>query len=206
MSKPDTGIVNIHGKQYKTVALRVLEFREKYPLGSIESAVLSAGELVQVRATIKDEDGRVIATGLAEELRGSTNINKTSALENAETSAVGRALAFFGLGGTEIASADEVANAIAQQAEFDLVEKLKRHNAAVREHIVAIYAIKEGLANDDYDAAYGAFSDLTNDTLDDLRIATTKGGIFTTEEGARMKSNEWTKARLKFHGLNEEIA
>ena len=42
-------------------------------------------------------------------------INKTSALENAETSAVGRALAFLGFAGTEIASADEVANAIKQQ-------------------------------------------------------------------------------------------
>jgi hypothetical protein len=56
------------------------------------------------------------ATGWAEEVRGSSNINKTSALENCETSAVGRALGFAGFGSTEqIASADEVEVAIARQ-------------------------------------------------------------------------------------------
>ena len=54
----------------------------------------------------------IVATGHAEEYRDSSKINKTSALENAETSAIGRALASFGLGGTEFASADEVARAI----------------------------------------------------------------------------------------------
>ena len=57
-----------------------------------------------------------LATGYAEEVRGSSNINKTRALENAETSAVGRALAFAGYhSSTSIASADEVSVAIARQ-------------------------------------------------------------------------------------------
>jgi hypothetical protein len=58
----------------------------------------------------------VIATGLAEEKRTSSQINRTSALENCETSAIGRALAAFGLGGSEYASANEVQNAIHQQS------------------------------------------------------------------------------------------
>ena len=138
----DTGTVEIHGKVYKTVALRVAEFREKHPDWAIKTKILSAADIVQIRASILDPTGRVVATGLAEEVRGSTNINKTSALENAETSAVGRALAFFGLGGTYIASADEVADAQKQQAELEVVERLKLHNAAVRDHIESIVAIK----------------------------------------------------------------
>ena len=109
------GIVNIHGKQYKTVALRVNEFREVNQDFGLETELVSNAEFVIMKATIKDELGRVIATGYAEEKRGSTMINKTSALENCETSAIGRALAAFGLAGEEYASADEVANAIHQQ-------------------------------------------------------------------------------------------
>ena len=71
---------------------------------------------ILIIATICDEKDRVIATGLAEEEKGSTFINKTSYVENCETSAWGRALANFGIGlETSVASADEVQNAIAQQ-------------------------------------------------------------------------------------------
>ena len=108
------GIVKIHGKEYRTVGKRIADFRAIKPDHEISTEVLSTTDLVLVKATIKDPDGKVIATGHAEELRGSTNINKTSALENAETSAVGRCLAFTGMGGTEIASADEVVNAQSQ--------------------------------------------------------------------------------------------
>ena len=117
--------VNIHGKEYKTVAERIQEFREKHPTHAIRTDLISDdGNLVVIKATIGvyvtthevvAPAFNIISTGYAEEIRGSSMINKTSALENAETSAVGRALAFFGLGGTEIASADEVASAIHAQ-------------------------------------------------------------------------------------------
>lgn len=117
MSK-DTGIVNIHGKAYETVASRVQKFREKYKSEdgwSIVTEVVERTEKdVVMKASILNADV-VIATGFAEEQRNSSNINKTSALENCETSAIGRALAAFGMAGTEYASADEVANAINQQ-------------------------------------------------------------------------------------------
>jgi hypothetical protein len=117
MAKADTGVVNIHGKQYQTVALRVKNFREGEGKGySLTTEIISRDdECVVMKATILDEKGRVIATGHSEEKRAASTINKTSALENAETSAIGRALAAFGLGGTEFATADEVANAITQQ-------------------------------------------------------------------------------------------
>lgn len=113
----DTGIVNIHGKEYKTVAKRVDEFRKEYKqeLG-IQTSLVSIDErTVVIKAEIINKEGFVIATGYAEENRQSSTINKTSALENCETSAIGRALANFGLAGGEYASADEVAQAIVQQ-------------------------------------------------------------------------------------------
>lgn len=110
------GVVNIHGKEYSTVAKRVNDFRAEHPDWTIQSNILSVDEkTVIVRAEILNNEGRVIASGLAEESRTASPINKTSAVENCETSAVGRALAFYGLAGSEIASADEVAGAIARE-------------------------------------------------------------------------------------------
>ena len=113
----DTGVVNIHGKEYKTVAKRVDEFRKEYKtdMAIITSLVSIDEKTVVMKAEIMDKEQRIIATGFAEEHRTASQINKTSALENCETSAIGRALANFGLAGGEYASADEVANAINQQ-------------------------------------------------------------------------------------------
>lgn len=113
MKPNNTGIVDIRGKQYKTVALRVAEFRANHMEFSLVTDIIHRDlDCVVVRATILDPSGRVIATGHAEEFRSSSSINKTSALENCESSAIGRCLAAFGLGGSEFASADEVAHAI----------------------------------------------------------------------------------------------
>lgn len=111
-----TGIVNIRGKEYQTVALRVQKFREAHPDWSIVTQIVSRDEKTVVMvATILNEQNRILATGHAEENRGASQINQTSALENCETSAIGRALAAAGFGGTEFASANEVQNAIHQQ-------------------------------------------------------------------------------------------
>lgn len=115
------GIINIHGKEYQTVALRVTQFRQLRQEWTVACHIVENTEnRVVMKAEIADENGRLIATGHAEEFRAASKINKTSALENAETSAVGRALAFLGLGGEQIASADEVLNAVNQQEGGDL--------------------------------------------------------------------------------------
>lgn len=107
------GQINIHGKVYETVALRVQKFREQHKDYSLETEIVCRDvEVVAMKAVIRDASGRILATGHAEEYRASSKINATSALENAETSAIGRALASLGLGGTEFASADEVARAV----------------------------------------------------------------------------------------------
>ena len=107
------GVINIHGKQYATVAQRLQEFRKRYPLAQITTHLEKDEDNIVIFSSAIWVDGVVVATGWAEEVRGSSKINDTSALENCETSSVGRALAFVGLGiDGSIASAEEVQNAI----------------------------------------------------------------------------------------------
>lgn len=112
--------VNIKGKDYIEVAERVKYFREKddYKGWSIRTNLISNENGVCVfEATIHDENGQLRSSGHAYEKEDSTFINKTSYIENCETSAVGRALGFLGIGiDTSIASADEVQTAMRNQA------------------------------------------------------------------------------------------
>lgn len=109
----------IKGKEYAEVNQRVKAFRMLCPEGSISTEIVSLADGVcVVRATITNADGFVLATGTAYEKEGSSNINRTSYIENCETSAIGRALGFCGIGiDTSIASYEEVATAIMQQEE-----------------------------------------------------------------------------------------
>ena len=124
---------DIQGKDYAEVNQRIKAFRMLEPNGTIETEMMSNENGVCVfKATVKDEVGKILATGHAYEKEGSTFINKTSYIENCETSAVGRALGMLGIGiDTSVASYEEVANAIKQQeskkAKLDasLLEKCK---------------------------------------------------------------------------------
>ena len=112
MKKQDLKTVDIKGKAYVTVAERLRYFNEEYPEGSITTELLTKPEdkLVVVRATIKV--GERTFTGHSQAIIGEGYINKTAALENAETSAVGRALGMMGIGIIEaVASADEMVKA-----------------------------------------------------------------------------------------------
>ena len=106
----------IKGKEYATVNQRILAFRKLFPEGTIETEMLSNNNGMCIfKATIKNGD-LVLATGFAYEKEDSSYINKTSYIENCETSACGRALGFLGLGvETSIASAEEVTNAMNNQ-------------------------------------------------------------------------------------------
>lgn len=111
--------VKIQGKDYVLVADRVLYFNQKYDKGSIRTELLTepGNDLIVIKATVWPvaNDVERFFTGYSQEKVGDGFINKTSALENAETSAVGRALAMMGIGVIEsIASADEVNKATNQ--------------------------------------------------------------------------------------------
>ena len=111
---------NIKGKEYAEVNQRVKAFRTLYPEGFITTEILCReGGLCIIKATVGHyADGKsvILATGTAYEKEGSSQINRTSYIENCETSAVGRALGMAGFGiDTSIASADEMNNALLQQ-------------------------------------------------------------------------------------------
>ena len=106
----------IKGKEYAEVPQKVLAFRKLYPEGTIETEMISNSDGVCVFKAVASWGDLILGTGHAHEKENSSFINKTSYIENCETSAVGRALSFIGIGsGTSIASYEEVANAITQQ-------------------------------------------------------------------------------------------
>lgn len=112
-------------KDYAEVNQRIKAFRQCYPDGAITTEILSiANGIVMMKATVADGDGKVIATGLAYEKENSTFINKTSYIENCETSAVGRALGMcgFGIDGS-VSSVEEVLNAQENQQKKKKDEK-----------------------------------------------------------------------------------
>lgn len=117
---------DIKGKEYAEVNQRIKAYRMVYPTGTIRTEMMSNENGVCIfRATVTDEDDNILATGTAYEKEGSTFINKTSYIENCETSAVGRALGMCGFGiDTSVASAEEVQNAITNQEKKDDNEKL----------------------------------------------------------------------------------
>lgn len=108
---------DIKGKEYAEVNQRIKAFRMLYPKGTIKTDIESNENGVCVfRAGVYTDDGQLLSTGTAYEKEDSSFINKTSYIENCETSAVGRALGMAGFGiDTSIASAEEVANAIENQ-------------------------------------------------------------------------------------------
>jgi hypothetical protein len=108
---------DIKGREYAEVNQRIKVFRMLYPEGRILTEMLSNENGVCIfRALVSDGKGNTLATGTAYEKEDSSFINKTSYIENCETSAVGRALGMLGIGiDTSVASAEEVQNAINNQ-------------------------------------------------------------------------------------------
>lgn len=114
--------INIKGKEYVMVADKLAHFRnnEEYKGWSIETEFIDlTPEHCCVRAVIRNTEHRIVATGHAHETKQSTMINKTSYVENCETSAIGRALTICGIAIEDfsIASAEDVTNAL-QKEEF----------------------------------------------------------------------------------------
>lgn len=140
-------------KNYVMVNKRIEGFRQLVPEGTITTEIIrDDGNAVVMKATIMDENGKILSTGLAREDQDSSFINKTSYIENCETSAVGRALGFLGIGvDGSMASAEEVANAITQQNQNSKKETKKQSN---KKEVAQqkIDAIKVKIIKDDIEA------------------------------------------------------
>lgn len=130
---------DIKGKEYAEVNQRIKAFRMVYPTGVIFTNIESNENgvcLIKAQVGFYDEDGSVkwLGEGHAYEKENSSFINKTSYIENCETSAVGRALGMAGFGiDMSVASAEEVENAILQQEENKKITKVQE--SALRDKI-----------------------------------------------------------------------
>lgn len=104
------GVVQRGGKKYTEVFVRVEAFRKAFgtTMGITTDIVVDDGQRVVIKAQVMNDKGMAVGSGYAEEIRGQGNVNRTSALENAETSAIGRALASLGLHGGAYASSFEI--------------------------------------------------------------------------------------------------
>lgn len=111
--------VDIKGKDYVPVSERIKAFRTIYPRGQILTEIIGLDNGVcTMKASVYDDEGHLLGTGHSQEKEGSAFINKTSFIENCETSCIGRALGSCGIGlDNGFASFEEVANAKIQQGE-----------------------------------------------------------------------------------------
>ena len=110
--------MDVKGREYAMVHQRIKAFRMVYPMGYIKTDIVELKDgVVTMKATVGVGD-MILGTGYAQEKETSSYINKTSFIENCETSAWGRALGAAGFGiDTSVASYEEVANAIKNQAD-----------------------------------------------------------------------------------------
>lgn len=128
---------DIKGKAYTEVNQRILGFRQLYPNGTIDTEIISnENGVCTIKAIVLDEEGKVLSKGHAQERQDSSCINKTSYVENCETSAIGRALGVLGIG------ADK---SIASKEEVEKVEDadIYKHNIfKIKERVQMIYTSK----------------------------------------------------------------
>ena len=121
------GVTQKGGKKYTEVAKRVEAFRTHFGLkyGITTNIVVDNEKRVVIKAQVYDLSNKEIAVGegYAEEIRGSSLVNKTSAIENCETSAIGRALASLGLHGGQYASVNEIDKAQNNEKNIDEIKE-----------------------------------------------------------------------------------
>jgi hypothetical protein len=180
--------VNIKGKEYVEVNERIKAFRklEQYKGYSLESEIVELNNgVITIKAIIRDNNGVIKATGLAQEKESSSFINKTSFVENCETSAWGRALGNLGIGiDTSVASAEEVQNAIENQKPKSTPKPPAKPKEQTDEQLINDLDLIQGLQATDtiknLNAYYKKYADVVND-LDAFQLAY-KGHRATLEE------------------------
>ena len=173
--------ISIKGKEYVPVSERIKYLAANYHHQiCTEYEYFPEQKMWVVKATLqigKGDDAQIF-TGLAQEVESSNykDVNHTSALENAETSAIGRCIAFMGIGvDGGIASADEVVKAInrvdevGEEARLKLLSMLENTTYEERQKEQLAVRIEGILKQEDFDKAYNNL--LANQIEDKDRIA-----------------------------------
>ena len=155
-------------KDYIEVNVRIMKFYEKYPEGRILTEIVKwENEVIVMKATAyRDEKDIPAATGYAYEKEGSSFINKTSALENCETSAVGRCLAILGFEiKKSVASSEEVAKAMLNQSNHTFEPNNNWTNKLSDKQISRLYAIAYSKGIDKDTVKKHVFKKFTKDVV-----------------------------------------
>ena len=189
------GVKQRGGKMYTQVVHRMEAFRRHHgtEYGVDTQILVDDGQRVVIKAIITNNDGHTVGSGMAEEIRGQGHVNTTSAVENAETSAVGRALASLGLAGGEYASSNEL-EAVPRKTN-ELLEKLTTENRQLKETLgdsaqsdsEDVAVVKKPLTEDE--AQWLAHNEATLDqyTLKDLEVFMNKPFTLATMQSIKEK-------------------
>ena len=178
----------IKNKEYAQVNQRVKAFRMCFPKGFITTNVVTDADVCSCVCEVgyyTEGGGRILlARGTAREEKNASNINRTSYVENCETSAVGRALGFCGFGiDTSICSAEELENALDAQDEVakneqDEIEELKKvlneklvmaasfagHTiGATKKHIAEVSGVRVPKVKEDFEALIKVCEEIITD-------------------------------------------
>ena len=149
--------VNLKGKSYTEVAKRIEVFRKHFGFryGFTEEIIVDDGKRVVIKAKIYDREhpDTPISEGHAEEIRGSSLVNKTSAIENCSTSALGRAIAFCGLHGGQMASINEIEKAQNNEKNVDENKPKEEKKLTLDETIKKTEQDRKDIANGKYPPA-----------------------------------------------------
>ena len=185
----DHGVTVQRGKKYSQVNTRVELFRRHLPDWGIQTEIVQFGavngEPVVMRATITNPDGAVVGCGHAFEIVGAGNVNKTAALENAETSASGRALASIGLAGGEYASLNEIDGA-QRKADPPVMSAEDRQNAIDTDNI----NLESARSIEDLTARYTAIFRRWNEGQSEASPANVPNEVIATKDAMKAKLAE----------------
>ena len=179
LNKPH-GVKQRGGKLYTQVVHRMEAFRRHHgtEYGVDTQILVDDGQRVVIKAIITNNDGHTVGSGMAEEIRGQGHVNTTSALENAETSAVGRALASLGLAGGEYASANEM-DAVSRKS--DAIQSNKAE---------PVQLVKKPLSKEEAEWLAHNEAPLDQYTLKDLEVFMNKPFTLATMQSIKEKDIE----------------
>ena len=195
------GFVDISGTWYKKVSARVKDFREKHPDYTISTEIKFTEKTCRAVTEIKDPNGRLISNGHSEKKWAQGSASRAVGVERVETASVGRALAFFGMGGDDIGSADEIVDSIEDRTGKleRALENVLKHIAVIDRNWSSVIEIRQAIDEEQWDRLREVYDELSDDDKIDLDLAPSKGGLLSTYERKQLKDGDGIREARKLH-------